>query len=590
MRFIFAGFVCATAACSVAVAQPPTVIIDPGGVPPAALRSINQAVESITRLSQDQDGGEVSRLRRRAHQATLSALETQGYFTPVVTLEVGQDIGGETWDITIEPGERTHIRNVNIGFKGQITRPEFEQRIELARKNWLLEQGMPFINSDWQKSKEELLDGINRKDFYFARYTNTQAAVRADQAKADLSVEVSSGPRVRLGEMQVFGLKRVPRKLVERYVKYSEGDSYDQDKLDAWQEALNSTSFFRGAFVTLDTEEQKQKILANDELQLPVRVQVAEGAARVVRASLGADSDHGARIEGLYRQNVAFGQPVQIETGFGADRKRQRLFFDVHLPPTASGYSDSVGVLADRSNIEGVRNSRLGMGWTRTQERKASLDSTVDYRTRLGVVLAYDKTEYKGAEKFDVPTLVTTWNWIRRNVDNIYDPRDGNLIDFGVGAGLTLDRSEPFYRSSLRAQKWWPIGKLDVLTVRGEVGKVWSKTTRKPEEFGYRTGGSRSIRGYRYNSIGVKRGQATIGADALALVSIEYMRYFTSELGMNIFIDAGDAAPSFNQMKWHFGYGVGAIYRTPAGPFSVSVAYGQKDRRLRLHFALGIAF
>ena len=59
----------------------PEVVIDPGGVPPAALAAINGAVESITRLAEDQDGGEVERLRRRAHDATVSALETQGYFS-----------------------------------------------------------------------------------------------------------------------------------------------------------------------------------------------------------------------------------------------------------------------------------------------------------------------------------------------------------------------------------------------------------------------------------------------------------------------------------------------------------------------------
>ncbi|MFP3710792.1 hypothetical protein SB783_43215, partial [Paraburkholderia sp. SIMBA_009] len=42
------------------------------------------------------------------------------------------------------------------------------------------------------------------------------------------------------------------------------------------------------------------------------------------------------------------------------------------------------------------------------------------------------------------------------------------------GVGVTLDTGEPYTRARFRAQKWWPIGKLDVLTVRGEVGRVWS--------------------------------------------------------------------------------------------------------------------
>src|SRR5690606_41509766 len=90
-------------------AAPPEVFIDPGGVSPKALQSINGAVEAITRLAEDQDGGELSRLRRRARDATLSALETQGYFSATVDLEVGSDVVGETWDITIDPGERSEV-------------------------------------------------------------------------------------------------------------------------------------------------------------------------------------------------------------------------------------------------------------------------------------------------------------------------------------------------------------------------------------------------------------------------------------------------------------------------------------------------
>lgn len=565
-------------------------MIDPGGVDPVALRAINSAVGAITRLAEDQDGGEVSRLRRRAREATLSALETQGYFSPKVTLEVGEDALGETWDIIIEPGVITRVDTVELNFGGQIARPEFAVRVDALKSEWPLKKDMPFVNEAWHNAKVSLLDDVSRKDFFFARLANTQATVDAENAKADLAVNVESGPRVRMGELWTTGLKRVPPELIDRYIRYSPGEPYDQDKLDEWQQALQSTSFFRGAFVTLDQDPSRQVVLPDGEMQLPVKVQVSEAPARRATGSLGADSDNGLRVEGLYRQNVVFGQPVWIETGAGIDKNRQRAFFDVHLPPTLSGYRDSVGVLYNHSDIEGLDNRRMGLGWKRRQERKAAGDSRVEYETQWGLIGAWDKTSISGAESFEVPTLVGTWQWLRRDVDKKYDPREGHLIDFGLGAGVTLDKSEPFYRSSLRVQKWWPVGPRDVLTLRGEVGKVWSKTERLPQDFAYRTGGARSIRGYRYQSIGLERGDAIVGAPALAVASVEYTHYFTDTLGMNFFVDAGDAAPSFGQMDWALGYGVGLAVRTPAGPFFVDVAYGQRDRRLRLHFSLGIAF
>ncbi len=590
MRVRLAALLGTLAGASAAVAAPPDVVIDPGGVPPAAIKAIHDAVEAITRLTEDQDGGEVWRLRRRAHAATLSALQTQGYFAPVVTLEVGRDVGGETWDITIEPGERAVVQGVDIAFSGQIQRPEYAQRVIALKDQWSLEQGQPFINAEWSSAKEHLLDEVSRKDFYFARYDLTRATVQAEKAVVDLDIALDSGPQVRMGELQVLGLRRVPRRLVERYVAYARGDPYDQDRLDDWQQALNETVFFRGAFVTLERDEKQGVVLADESLELPVQVRVTEALARSASASIGADSDHGIRVEGLYRQNVVFGQPVWMETGAGVDQKRQRAFLDVHLPPARRGYKDSVGVLVSNTDIQGVRTQRAGLGWKRLQERKGAGDSRVDYQTRTGLVLAYDRTRYKGADKFTVPTLTGSWQWMRRDVNDIYDPREGNLVEVGLGAGLTLDKREPFGRVGVRAQKWWPIGKHDVVTLRGEVGKVWSRTDRLPEDFGYRTGGARSIRGYRYNSLGVARGDAIIGAPVLAVLSLEYTHYFTPELGMNVFFDGGDAAESFRQLRWHAGYGAGLSVRTPAGPFSVDLAYGQRDRRLRLHFSLGIAF
>ncbi len=597
------------AACAPALAAPPQVIVDPGGAPPKVLQAITDAVGAITRLTEDQDVREVSRLRRRAWEAAQAALRTQGYFDATVTLDVtpGEGDAGEFWDIVIDIGERARVRHLGLRFQGAIADDAYAARRQSLRDLWLLKEGMPFINDDWSRAKTELLEAASRQDFYYARYAQTRAAVEPWSAKADLDVALDSGPPVRLGELRIIGLKRVPESLIRRYVRYDPGEAYDQTRLEDWQQALQSTTFFRGAFVTLDdgtapvADAPRGETAApasapparpegSDPVTLPVRVQVTESPARYASGSLGADSDHGVRVEGLYRQNVVYGLPVWIETGAGVDMKRQRAFFDVHLPPHMDGSKDSFGLLYDHSDIEGLETSRAGLGWKRSQTRKAAGDSRVEYEVRWGGLVAYDKTRISGASRYEVPSWAATWQWLRRDVDAKYDPREGNLVEFGLGVGSTLDDGKAFYRSSLRAQQWWPIGERDVLTVRGEVGKVWAHTDRLPQDFSWRTGGSRSIRGYRYQSIGLQRGDAVIGAPVLGVASIEYTHYFTDILGANLFIDAGDAAESFGQFDWHLGYGAGLAVRTPAGPFYVDLAWAQKDRRLRLQFSLGIAF
>lgn len=574
--------------CNVARAAGPEVIIDPGGVSPVALTSITNAVNVITRLAEDQDSGELARLRRRARDATVAALETQGYFSPKVDLTAGKGIGGETWMITIVPHKRTTVKTVGLSFAGAINSPQFSGRVATLRKDWPLKPGQPFINDKWSDAKADLIDSVSSNDFFLAKLTYSEAKITTETASADLSVSIDSGPRVRLGPLHVTGLDRVPKSLVRRYVDYSPGDSYSQQELDQWQQDLQSTSFFRGAFVTLDSKIVQRQYLPNGDVELPVRVRVSEAPARSVSGSLGADSDNGVRVEGLYRQNVVFGKPVWIQTGVGADRHRQRAFYDVHLPPNVKGYKDSFGVLYQHTDIQGVENFREALGWKRKQQRKSA--AGVDYETQWAMVVAHDRTLIEGADDYQVPSLVGTWDWLRRNVNDKYDPRDGNLVDFGVGAGLTLDKQQPFYRTSLRVQQWWPVGQRDVFTVRGQVGKVWTKTDRLPDDFAFRTGGSRTIRGYRYLSIGEDVGDATVGATSLAVASVQYTHYINEHFGIEAFFDAGDASDSFSGMDVHMGYGLGAVVRTPAGPFSVDLAYAQRDHKLRLVFSMGIAF
>lgn len=593
----------------------PEIVIDPGTVDPASIKAVNDAVEVIARLAADQDGGEADRLRRRARDAALAALATQGYFAARVTLKTGSDVGGGTWDIAIEAGVRATIVAVDLSFTGRIAQPRYAARVAALRKGWSLPVGHPFVNEEWNKAKSALLNDVSDKDFLLARIAASSADVQADQGQVRLKVQIDSGPAVRMGDLEIDGLQRVPASLVRRYVRYKPGDPYDQDKLNDWQQVLQSTSFFRGAFVsmvrpgggTITPPEQTPAVStpqgdpgvasgaqpaapvdSNGEITLPVQVRVVEAPPKRFSASLGVDSDVGVGVEALYRQQVVLGQPLTMESGFGVNRLRQRVYTDFYLPPDGKGNKDSVGVLAEHSDIQGQDVTRFALGATRLQERHGQ--GRVDYETRWGLLAAHDSVKIEGASDYDLPSLTGTVEWLRRDVDDKYDPREGNLVALGGGLGVTLDTGRPYSRARARAQRWWPVGQRDVFTLRGEIGKVWSDSTRVPPDFGFRTGGARSIRGYRYLSIGADRGDAVVDAPTLLVGSIEYDHYFDERWGVGFFVDAGDAAQSFGDMRMAVGYGVGARVRTPAGPLFLDVAYGQRDHSLRLAFSLGIAF
>lgn len=571
----------------------PEVVIDPSGLDPDVLTAVQKGVAAVVRQADDQDGGEAARIRRKGHDAVVSSLATKGYFSPEVTLEVGEDVGGDTWDISIDAGKRAKVSSVNNIFMGRITDGEFAERIKALQASWGLPVGEFFINDQWSKSKSALLDKTQEQDFFLARLIRSQAVVNPETAQVDTITLIDSGPSVTLGEVEVIGLKRVPRSLIDRYIKYEPGIRYDQAMLDEWQTKLQATNFFRGVFINLKTPPGEE-IFHQKTAQLPLIVKVTEGPARTVTASLSADDSVGLRGEAMYRQQVVWGLPLTMETGVGADFKSQRAYLDFYLPPNENGSVDSFGLMARHSDIQDEEVYRYGMGWRRKREFKLDPNSRVEFENGWALMANFDSVKRRGDlehPKFQLPSVVATYDILRRDVDDKYDPRSGNLVALGVGVGQNLKQNRTFSRAAARAQVWFPIQKRDVFTLRAEVGKVWaSEDTIIPDDFGYRTGGARTIRGYSYYGIGERAGKSIIGTRALLVGSAEYMHYFNEMFGMGVFVDVGDAAPSFSEMDMKVGYGVGALIKTPAGPLNLDIAYGQKDKKIRLHFSLGIAF
>ena len=136
-----------------------------------------------------------------------------------------------------------------------------------------------------------------------------------------------------------------------------------------------------------------------------------------------------------------------------------------------------------------------------------------------------------------------------------------------------------------------PLGRSDGLLLRGEVGFTAAPSRDGiPQDYLFRAGGSNSVRGYAYQSLGVQEGSATLGGRYLLTLSAEYTHWFDARWGVATFFDAGQAGDDHEVFKLAPGYGMGARWKSPAGPLAVDLAWGQLDKQLRVHFSLAVPF
>jgi translocation and assembly module TamA len=178
-----------------------------------------------------------------------------------------------------------------------------------------------------------------------------------------------------------------------------------------------------------------------------------------------------------------------------------------------------------------------------------------------------------------------------RRVDDLVAPTRGWIAIAQAGVGIPGVSTRSFERVVVRSQLWQPLGRQWSLTARAEGGAVLAASrTDIPSALLFRTGGDATVRGYAFESLGVRRGDAIVPARYYYATSVEVTRWITEAWGIAGFVDAGNAFDDRSDAKAAIGYGIGFRVNTPIGPLRLDLAYGEQSQQVRLHFSVGLAF
>ncbi|MDR2925556.1 MAG: autotransporter assembly complex protein TamA [Azoarcus sp.] len=525
-------------------------------------------------------GPDRSALVRRARREAVALLATEGYFSPDIRIA---RTDAAHWRLIVEPGQRVTVSAVDIQFQGGDGETnEREQKIffEQLRQGWSLPPGTPFRQADWESAKQALLDALRDERYAAAKFVSSKAEIDADAAQATIRIVADTGPTFRLGGLKISGLRELPDDFIARYNTLKEGAVYRRSDLLAFQESLQSAAQLSVVVVSIDPDPQQASAV-------PVQVAVTEAPPRRVGFGLGASSNTGFRVESTYRHLNLFKKGWELAGGLRLEQRRQSLFADLFLPPTQSRHHhrDSFGVGLDRSDLEGLKIFTQAAGVSRTTRRG-------HIETQMSARVQHEEIEPEDAEKSSYSTFTLNMGRIWRAVDNVLNPRRGHVLEVQLGGGMGLSpQASDFARAYGRIQQYFPLSKDNVLSLRFEGGYTFADTRDGvPQDFLFRAGGTQSVRGYAYRSLGVEEGSATVGGRVLATGSVELVHWLKPSTGLAVFVDSGDAADTAGDFSARTGYGLGMRWLSPAGPLAVDLAWGQKEKKPRLHFGVSVAF
>ena len=503
-----------------------------------------------------------------------------------------------------------------------------------ARSSLGLVSGAPAIATDVLAGGARLLTALENQGFAFVKVDPPVAREDPHRHVLNVTFHVVTGPHVQIGEIQFEGLKRVHERLVRRRLLLHTGEPYSALAVERARKDLLTLGVFASVNVRLADSP-------DGEGRVPVTFQMEERPRHAVSLSGAYSSDLGGSAGVNWSDRNVRGNAEQLNlsatvinlggtatTGVGYDTSAKYVLpefahRDQSLQFAVGAIKQALQAYEQKAVTSGVTLSRkLSSVWTGTVGISAVRETITqegiaqDYTLfALPLGILYDST--------DLPSpLSDATHGVRASLTLAPTRSHGHLdttfyiTQFSIADYLDLHRLFRTERGrsvlAVRALLASALGAtVSVETIDG----VQVRVPDLPPDQRFYAGGSGTVRGYRYQSVGPEFPDGNpVGGTALSAINVEFRQRFGRSFGAALFADAGavgerlsplsglihggrcsSGAPSQSTTNcWAVGVGAGLRYYTPIGALRLDLAVPTyrrpNDDRFGVYIGLGQAF
>lgn len=503
-----------------------------------------------------------------------------------------------------------------------------------ARATLQLSSGAPAIATDVLAGGARLLTALQNQGYAFAKVDPPVAEEDPHQHVLNLTFHVVTGPHVQIGDIRFEGLKRVNERLVRRRLLLHTGEPYSALAVEQARKDLLTLGVFASVNVRLGSA-------ADSAGRVPITFQLEERPRHAVSLSGAYSSDLGGSAGVTWSDRNVRGNAEQLNlsatvinlggtatTGIGYDTSAKYIIpefahRDQSLQLAVGAIRQSLLAYDQHAVTSGVTLSRrLSTVWTASLGISAVHETILQegitqvytlYALPLGIL--YDST--------DLPSpLLDPTHGIRAALT--FAPTlshgQGNttflITQFSIADYLDLSRlfREEAGRSVLALRALLASAFGATVSVEDIDGTSVRVPDLPPDQRLY-AGGSGTVRGYRYQSVGPEFPDGNpVGGTALSAFSVEFRQRFGRNFGAAFFADAGSVGETLRPLSglvhggrcsstttsegitscWAVGVGGGVRYYTPIGVLRFDLAVPTyrrpNDDRFEVYIGLGQAF
>jgi len=522
-----------------------------------------------------------------ARDKVESALQALGYYQPEIEIDLQRTEPKWRLSIVVNAGEPVRVRDINIQILGAAANDDNFTRLT---SDIGFSSGDVLHHGRFESFRKKVLSLGQRRGYLRGEIVASRIEIEIDAGTADVMLWYESGPRLRFGEIIVDNTL-IDSDLFDSMLTFQPGDYFDQVRLQELQSRLQRTNYFSSVIVL----PQRKRSLGD---RIPIMVNLQRAKRHSFDVGLGYSTDTEERMSLTWRT------PRINRHGHS---QQTRL---VYSPINPSGrFTYSIPVSDPLTDVVQL--------WARVEENEfGDIDSR---QNELGI-----KRETKNRNwiyGYSLRELNESWDIAGYNASNDYllfggsvsrRTHRGSIVDpeWGFSQLYTVEATANQLGSDLDLLRFTaalryvmtPVPRNRLVT-RLDLGRVKIANGDRRDlapSLAFFAGGSQSIRGYAYQSLGDEltvvepNGETktlVVGGDRLVIGSLEYQYYFTDTWRGALFVDAGDAFDR-GEFDANVGAGFGVHYVTPVGAVRVELAnsVSEDDPSWRLAFAIGAEF
>ena len=515
----------------------------------------------------------VLRLHRQATKEIGQALQPFGYYEPVVQAQLDHD--GDTWraQYQIDTGPATRIDLVDIQVSGA---GQKHDSILAVRDATRLQTGKQLLHSDYEATKQALLQAALTAGYLDARYQRSELRILKAQQLAQVQLLLDTGPRYFFGPISIEQDILDPD-FVQQFVHIKQGAPFNTEALLELQLALSDSGYFNRVEVT-------PRRAAATDFHVPVVITTKPAKPRRYAFGLGYGTDTGPRlslateVRRINRRGHSILADIRLSEILQSVGAQYKI-------PIGNLVSDRL-IFSSRADFEtiadGGSSDRYTLGISRNEEWGP-------LQRRLYMNYQHDDFSL-GEEDSTVDFFIPGFTLSQLRADNILSPRRGYSwsTDLRGAPGLISDTT--FARIELAGQRIFSLGNRSRLLLRSRLGAMSVEDfTLLPATERFFAGGDQSVRGYAFQKLAPEDDSGdVVGGQYLAVGSIELDYLFVGNFGAAVFIDSGNAADEFPPSP-KTGAGIGFRWRSPVGMLRIDIAhpFDDPDNNYRLHITIG---